>query len=102
MGPPNTVLVQNNNLYGAQDDFSKVIRSHTFKFGGAYHTDKVDIAHADNASDGDFSFNGEETGIDFADSRGSQSSQLLCGHLWAGYLASEYPPDSEFGIALGC
>lgn len=67
LGPPNTVLVQNNNLYGAQDDFSKVIRSHTFKFGGAYHTDKVDIAHADNASDGDFSFNGEETGIDFAD-----------------------------------
>jgi len=67
LGPPNTVLVQNNNLYGVEDDFSKVIRSHTLKFGGSYHWDKVDISHANNASDGDFDFNGEETGIDFAD-----------------------------------
>jgi hypothetical protein len=67
LGPPNTVLSQNDNLYGIQDDFSKVIGVHTFKFGGAYHTDKYDVGHVDNASDGDFVFNGEETGIDFAD-----------------------------------
>lgn len=67
VGPPNTVLVQNNNLYQVQDDFSKVIRSHTFKFGGAYHWDKVDIGHFNNASNGAFGFNGEESGIDFAD-----------------------------------
>lgn len=67
LGPANTVLTQNNNLYGIQDDFSKVIGSHTLKFGAATHWDKVDIAHPNNASNGAFGFTGEETGIDFAD-----------------------------------
>jgi hypothetical protein len=67
LGPPNSIVTQNDNLYELQDDFSKVIRSHTFKFGGGYHWDKVDIGHANNESNGGFGFNGEETGIDFAD-----------------------------------
>ena len=67
LGPPNSVLVQNNNLYQVQDDFSKVIRSHTLKFGASYHWDKVDIGHFNNASNGAFGFSGEETGVDFAD-----------------------------------
>ena len=67
LGPPNSVVSQNDNLYEVQDDFSKVIGSHTFKFGGGYHWDKVDIGHPNNGSNGAFDFNGEETGIDFAD-----------------------------------
>ena len=67
LGPPNTVLVYNDNLYGAADDFSKVVGAHTFKVGASAHTDKFDIGHQNNASDGDFGFSGSETGIDFAD-----------------------------------
>lgn len=67
VGPANSIVSQFDNMYEVQDDFSKVIKSHTFKIGAAFHTDKVDIAHPNNASNGAFGFNGEETGYDWAD-----------------------------------
>jgi hypothetical protein len=54
------------NTYQAIDNFSKVIATHTIKFGGEFHDDQVDeFISVDN--NGVFAFNGEETGIDFAD-----------------------------------
>jgi hypothetical protein len=67
VGPPNSIISQYDNLREIQDDFSKVFGTHTIKVGMSYHFDKVDIAHPNNASNGDFSFNGEETGYDWAD-----------------------------------
>jgi hypothetical protein len=67
LGPTGSLASQVNNMYEVSDDFSKVIGSHTLKFGGQYHTDKVDVSHPDNASNGEYIFNGGESGVDFAD-----------------------------------
>lgn len=67
LGASNSVITQFNNTYQLQDDFTKVVRTHTLKFGADYHWDHIDISHPNNASNGGFGFNGGETGIDFAD-----------------------------------
>ncbi len=67
LGAYNSVITQYNNTYQGQDDFSKIIRTHTLKFGADYHWDQVDIAHPNNGGNGIFGFNGTETGYDFLD-----------------------------------
>ena len=59
-------LTQANNTYQATDTFSKVIGTHTFKFGGETHVDQVNV-HPIAQFNGSFVFSGQETGVDFAD-----------------------------------
>jgi hypothetical protein len=58
------ILVQ--NAYHLTDGFSKIIGRHTLKFGGAFGYSQNDL-RAGGSLDGRFSFNGTETGNDFAD-----------------------------------
>jgi hypothetical protein len=67
LGAFNSVITQFDNTYQFQDGFTKIIGSHTVKFGADYHWDQVDIAHPNNGGNGGFGFNGGETGYDFAD-----------------------------------
>lgn len=54
------------NTYAAMDNFSKVVGTHTFKFGGSVRRNQ--LTEKNLGSNGSFSFgNGNETGIDFAD-----------------------------------
>ncbi|MGH9327613.1 MAG: TonB-dependent receptor domain-containing protein [Terriglobia bacterium] len=61
----------NNNVqdtYEVLDNYSKVIGTHTLKFGGEGHRDELAIGWLGSAfSTGTFSFDGSETGLDFAD-----------------------------------
>jgi Carboxypeptidase regulatory-like domain/TonB dependent receptor len=59
-------LTQANNTYQATDTFSKVLGTHTLKFGGETHFDQVN-AHPIAQFNGSFVFSGQETCVDFAD-----------------------------------
>jgi Carboxypeptidase regulatory-like domain len=67
VGAPISVVSQFNNTYEFQDDFTKIISTHTLKFGAQYHWDQVDLSHPNNGSNGGFGFNGSETGDDLGD-----------------------------------
>jgi hypothetical protein len=56
-----------NNTFQWQDNFSKVIRAHTLKVGADYHYDQMNYRQPYVISNGAFTFNGTETGLDFAD-----------------------------------
>src|SRR5437867_4252463 len=55
-----------NNTYQILDNFSKVVGTHTLKFGANYHYDQI-TDYEFGAKNGTFGFDGTETGIDFAD-----------------------------------
>jgi hypothetical protein len=55
---------QIDNTYQFQDDFTKVVGTHTLEFGADYHWDQINYLHVNN---GEIYFNGTETGYDFAD-----------------------------------
>ncbi|WP_158945013.1 carboxypeptidase regulatory-like domain-containing protein [Granulicella sp. S190] len=59
-------LIQANNTYQVTDVFSKVLGRHTLKFGGEFHADQVNGAPIAQFN-GNFVFQGTETGVDFAD-----------------------------------
>jgi hypothetical protein len=54
------------NTYQVSDNFSKVLGTHTLRFGGAYHYTQM-TENLSNVGNGAFEFGGAETGIDFAD-----------------------------------
>jgi hypothetical protein len=61
-----TNAVQRQNTFQWTDSLSKVINTHTLRFGGAVHYDQIN--ETPNATfNGSFQFNGSETGSDFAD-----------------------------------
>ncbi len=62
----NTTL-QFDNVFQFQDNFSKVIGTHSLKFGANFHYDQTGLIWPDLTSDGNFYFNGSETGSDWAD-----------------------------------
>ncbi|MGD0128728.1 MAG: carboxypeptidase regulatory-like domain-containing protein [Terriglobia bacterium] len=66
IGVANSFLRVFDNTYNFADNFSKVIGTHTIKFGGAYSYDQVEYRFTLNLN-GSFGFNGVETGFDFAD-----------------------------------
>lgn len=66
VGVDTTGLKQVNNTYQVIDHFSKVMGTHTLKFGGEYHFDQVNT-NPDSQYNGSFVFTGTETGSDFAD-----------------------------------
>ena len=66
MGVPITNVSQWNNTLFVSDNVSKVIGSHTIKFGGEFHLDQVN-EHPNGTFNGTFSVLGTETGNAFAD-----------------------------------
>ena len=65
-GVDTTALVQTENIYEGMDAFSRIVGKHGLKFGGEMHKDQINT-HPDVVFNGSFSFNGSETGVDFAD-----------------------------------
>jgi len=66
MGVPITNETQINNTLYVSDTFSKVLGSHTLKFGGQFHLDQVN-EHPNATFNGTFNIDGTETGSAFAD-----------------------------------
>lgn len=66
IGVDTTGLTEANNTYGWSDDFSKIAGKHSFKFGGEFHFDQINI-NPDATDNGSFNFTGSATGSDFAD-----------------------------------
>ena len=66
MGVDTTALVQTENIYEGMDGFSRIVGKHGLKFGGESHVSQINT-HPDVVFNGSFSFNGSETGVDFAD-----------------------------------
>ena len=61
-----TGLTQASNTFQWTDNLTKVIGRHTFKMGGAFHLDQINV-DPDTTFNGSFAFRGTETGLDFAD-----------------------------------
>ena len=66
MGVPITNETQINDTVYLSDTFSKVIGSHTLKFGSQFHFDQVN-EHPNATFNGTFNVDGSETGSAFAD-----------------------------------
>ena len=82
-------MLQANNTYQAADTFSKVLGSHTLKFGGEFHADQVN-AHPIAQFNGSFVFSGTETGVDFADFLIGVPSQYNQSQLNPFYARNKY------------
>jgi hypothetical protein len=67
LGQFNSIIAQYDQVGQLQDDFSKIVGTHTIKFGGNYHADQFWVGHPNNGGNGGLYFNGSETGFDFAD-----------------------------------
>jgi len=82
-------LIQANNTYQLSDNFTRVIGSHTLKFGGETHLDQV---NADPIAqfNGSFVFSGTETGVDFADFLIGVPSQYNQSQLNPFYARNQY------------
>jgi hypothetical protein len=59
-------LAQYNNTYQLLDNYSKVVGTHSIKFGGNVHYDQITQVPF-GANNGSYAFDGSETGLDFAD-----------------------------------
>ncbi len=66
MGVDTTAVVQTENIYEVSDAFSRILGRHGLKFGGEVHSNQINT-HPDAQFNGSFTFNGTETGLDFAD-----------------------------------
>ena len=89
---PNQLIT---NIYRLSDNFSKVIGTHTIKFGGQYHFNQLE-ENLSNVANGDFgfgsSFNGQasETGSDFVDFLLGAPSGYIQGQAFPSYGRSFY------------
>lgn len=81
---------QENNTFQWIDNFSKVIGTHTLKLGGSFHYDQITTTSLPN--EGWSGFNGNETGVDFAD--------FLIGAP-AYYYQSEHVPQYDRARYIG-
>jgi len=66
MGVPTTNLKQFNNTYALNDNFSRVIGDHSLKGGFEASYEQVNVT-PNPIFNGSFQFQGQETGLDFAD-----------------------------------
>jgi hypothetical protein len=68
VGVPSRPNLYVENTFQILDNFSKVVGTHTLRFGGAFHKTQMDQTLS-NVVNGNFTFNtgSTETGIDFAD-----------------------------------
>jgi hypothetical protein len=65
-GTPADNLGQYNNTFQVLESYTKVLGRHTLHFGVNYHYDQINERNYYGAN-GQFGFNGQETGSDFAD-----------------------------------
>ena len=113
MGVDTTALVQAENIYEVSDVFSRMLGKHGLKFGGEFHANQINT-HPDVIFNGSFSFNGSETGLDFADfllgvpssyTQGQAGSfynrNLYMVSVCAGQLEGDKPAHTELRRALG-
>jgi len=82
-------LKQANNTFQVLDSFSKVIATHTLKFGGEFHYDQVNV-NAVAQFNGSFLFFGTQTGVDFADFLLGLPSQYNQSQLQPFYARNKY------------
>jgi carboxypeptidase family protein len=80
---------QANNTYQWSDTLSKVMGSHTLKFGGSFHIDQVNI-NSNSINNGSFVFQGTETGSDFADYLLGVASTYEQGDASPFYIRNKY------------
>jgi hypothetical protein len=79
------------NIYQVLDNYSKIIGTHSLKFGGQYHYDQLEEDLIDNVSNGNFFFGSNfsccssETGSDFADFLLGAPSQYVQGQSYPSY-----------------
>ncbi|MGI8959906.1 MAG: carboxypeptidase regulatory-like domain-containing protein [Bryobacteraceae bacterium] len=66
IGVPTLTTFQPDNTYALADSFSKVKGAHSLKFGGEFRYLQINERNT-CAPNGDFTFDGTETGSDFAD-----------------------------------
>ena len=66
IGVPQVSTGQFNNSFQVLDNFSRALGRHSIKFGGQFHYDQINERNF-AAENGQYSFTGNETGIDFAD-----------------------------------
>jgi hypothetical protein len=89
---PNQLI---DNIYQVADNFSKVIGTHTLKFGGQYHFNQLE-ENLSNVANGNFFFGssfsccGSETGSDFVDFLLGAPSQFVQGQSYPSYGRSYY------------
>ncbi len=85
-----------DNIYQVVDNYSKIIGTHTLKFGGQFHYDQLEEALIDNVSNGNFffgsNFNGQpsETGVDFVDFLLGAPSSYVQGQSYPSYGRNYY------------
>lgn len=65
-GLPQDALNQYNNTLQIIDNVAKIFGTHTLQFGADFHYDQINERNYDDTN-GAFGFNGQETGLDFAD-----------------------------------
>lgn len=65
-GLPDGTTGQFNNTFQWLDNFTKIVGTHSIKFGGEFHYDQINERNT-YAENGVFAFDGTETGLDFAD-----------------------------------
>jgi Carboxypeptidase regulatory-like domain len=66
IGVPSDTTKQFNNMYQGADNFTKIIGTHSLKFGGEFHYDQINDRNF-YGENGSFGFDGSETGLDFSD-----------------------------------
>jgi len=66
IGIPSVTTAQFNNTYQVLDNFTKVLGTHTWKFGGQFHYDQINERNL-FGEDGTFTFDGSESGVDWVD-----------------------------------
>jgi hypothetical protein len=85
-----------DNIYQVLDNYSKIIGTHTLKFGGQFHYDQLEEDLIDNVSNGNFffgsNFNGQpsETGVDFVDFLLGAPSSYVQGQSYPSYGRNYY------------
>src|ERR1700678_792217 len=89
IGTNTNELKQVNNIFQWRDNFSKVIGTHTLKFGGEFHYDQVNTDPIAQLN-GNFIFFGSETGVDFADFLLGIPSQYNQSQLQSFYGRNKY------------
>jgi hypothetical protein len=103
--------LQVNNTYQVLDNFAKVLGTHALKLGGEFHSAQINLFDQ-GALNGTWSFNGTETGDDFADfllgavcggcyNQGQQLPQYTRTHYYALYAQDSWRAKPNLTLNYG-
>ena len=76
IGVPSDTTRQFNNTFQWQDNFTKIVGTHSIKFGGQFHYDQINDRNF-FGENGDFTFDGSESGSDVVDFLLGAPSQFI-------------------------